>query len=262
MYTRDEIHAEAEAFAQKNFGISAEDAFGRMQRGDCGHSSVENKLREYASLCGVPRGKGAVGYYNPRSRMPLVERTPGVCFSRFVEHINQLAMATLPTHTPFVLLGVEQGVARCGFVQPVTLHTSLGALEFELSQQLDTVPDDRGFRLRTLEYAYRLVRPNAGDALFRWEFLREPKDSPAWCRHHFHVHASVGDHDIGGFHLPTGPVLIEYVIRFLLNDLGVKKPDADWEELLAASEAKFHAEFRPLNSAWALVEREPTAPRV
>jgi hypothetical protein len=42
-------------------------------------------------------------------------------------------------------------------------------------------------------------------------------------------------------HTPTGFVLIEYVLRFLLTDLGVKAASEDWE-VLAASESRFFTE--------------------
>ena len=49
--------------------------------------------------------------------------------------------------------------------------------------------------------------------------------------------------DLNRLHTPTGFVLIEYVLRFLLTEMGVKATSDDWESILERSESKFFKEF-------------------
>ncbi|HKE13297.1 MAG TPA: hypothetical protein VKB80_00410 [Kofleriaceae bacterium] len=44
-------------------------------------------------------------------------------------------------------------------------------------------------------------------------------------------------------HVPTGFLLFEDLIRFLINDLGVRSPRKTWHQRLIDSEKRFHQEF-------------------
>lgn len=88
----------------------------------------------------------------------------------------------------------------------------------------------------------------ADDPLFRWEFVRFPSSGSFWCRNHLQGPINIG---VGGrtvnlndWHLPTGLVPIEEIIRFCIVDLGVPPLDVGvdtdgvpgWHTRLAGSE--------------------------
>ena len=128
-------------------------------------------------------------------------------------------------------------------------NTLLGPIELVLSQELDTHATHGGFRLRVLKCGYRIVVAEGPRdkraALLRWEYARELNEGDDWPQHHLHVHSSLAGADITGIHIPTGPVLIEYVIRFMISELGVTPARPDWRNSLDESEELFHKEFRP-----------------
>jgi hypothetical protein len=85
-------------------------------------------------------------------------------------------------------------------------------------------------------YGYHL-RSVEGDKLLRWDF--DPGLPPAWP----HVHldtatANVAGQAMSAHHLPTGRVLLEDVLRYLVHDCGVM-PVRDYEATLAVSEQWF-----------------------
>lgn len=104
-------------------------------------------------------------------------------------------------------------------------------------------------------YQYKLYAPDtfrAGDereALLRWEYVKQwPTANDQWCRHHLQgpVNLALG----GGvllqhLHLPTGYVVIEDVIRFCINDLGVPFLSAGWHQELEDSYKRFREESTP-----------------
>jgi hypothetical protein len=104
-------------------------------------------------------------------------------------------------------------------------------MDLSLKQTLDAVRDEtrRRVRLRTVSYAYTLQPHAWDDRLIRWEFVRFPGEDAFWSRHHvqgpldFEI---LDDRDtihqltLNEWHVPTGWVPIEEVIRFCLHDLG------------------------------------------
>jgi len=78
----------------------------------------------------------------------------------------------------------------------------------------------------------------------RFEYVSQDLDPSArWCRHHvqFHrdYHSVRGGFSPSKFHIPTGWVTIEEVIRFLITDLGVPPLIDKWDEELRESEKQF-----------------------
>lgn len=85
-------------------------------------------------------------------------------------------------------------------------------------------------------YSYH-VRTADGDKLLRWDF--DPGLPPSWP----HVHLDAATTDVAGkalsaHHLPTGRVLLEDVLRYLVHDCGVH-PARDYETTLTVSELWF-----------------------
>jgi hypothetical protein len=103
-------------------------------------------------------------------------------------------------------------------------------------------------RLQTVKYTYTLTPSGAQEPLFRWEYVRDIGDD-RWCRHHLQGPLALPVNDRGGivslndWHLPTGYVPFEEVLRFCVVDLGVTPLAADWHEVLRESYERFKADF-------------------
>lgn len=202
--------------------------------------------------------------------MPIRGNTQKECFEIFREHVAKLVGAVLPTKVtvlaPVMREDLNKRVLSFGAPGPQSKTVGLksrthGTIFVYLSQNLETVPEDGAFRLRTEKYSYFLYdrSPTSTDEpMFRWEYVADP-GSGKWCRHHFHVGRVVGPErqsiqlplsdghvDLNHLHIPTSFVLIEYVIRFLINDLGViPKDELTWQDTLRSSENRFFREFSP-----------------
>ena len=82
-----------------------------------------------------------------------------------------------------------------------------------------------------IDYQYTVAPLGSDDPLFRWEFVRFPSSGSFWCRNHLQGPINIG---VGGrmvnlndWHLPTGWVSIEEIIRFCIVDLGVPPLDTN-----------------------------------
>lgn len=207
--------------------------------------------------------------------MPIVRNSPKDCFDFFRSHVAKLIKDTLFTNEIVMVQKVRgdesKGVLSLGRPDqrsvPLESQTH-GKVYVYLAQQLRAVPHERGtFRLTTEQYNYNLFDREPGPAdepLFRWEYVAKPNAATdKWCRHHFHFHVgkvlegeprrpivlplSKGTVDLNRLHVPTGFVLIEHVIRFLINDLSVRGVEG-WEQALMNSENRFFQEFSPKTS--------------
>ena len=203
--------------------------------------------------------------------MPIRGSTPRECFDTFRDHVSDLVVNTLPTDAivrcPLIKGDESKRVLSLGpanqrsVALPSVVH---GRIHVYLAQNLEVAREKDGrFRLTTKNYNYGLFdrEPGATDEpLFRWEYVADPGPEGKWCRSHFHVGigqtprapiaVTIGktEADLHHLHIPTGFVLIEHVIRFLINDLGVP-PKASWEAKLRESEDKFFAEFSSKTSS-------------
>ena len=141
---------------------------------------------------------------------------------------------------------------------------TLGKVYLSLAQDLLAKPCEGAHQLTTLQYWYKVFDVQLGqldEPLFRWE--RSPVESgKQHCKHHFQVgkvhgderrraievHLGAGMLDLNRVHLPTGYVLIEDVLRFLISELGVKPATDKWESVLRESEGRFFREFNSRTS--------------
>lgn len=207
--------------------------------------------------------------------MPIEGRTAEDCFEQYRGHIGPLIAATLtkkhivnlprlqhkPNARP-MYLGHDK-------LKAVALESSThGRIHLQLSQDLEAVPSDDGkFQLKTRQYWYKVLCGDpkfTDEPLFRWEYVKNPDPGDRWCRHHFQVGKVMGGRDgeqpkaisvplgdgqadLNRLHVPTGYVLIEYVIRFLITDFGIDPPCGldQWEQELERSEATFFERFSP-----------------
>jgi hypothetical protein len=184
--------------------------------------------------------------------MPIIKRTPSECFDTFADHIRGLIAATVSARYPLATLFNEpRMILSFREDQPIAvpIETSYGRLYFYLGQSLEAVEDPEGYRLKTMQYWYRIQGTSdfKSQSIMRWEY-----DATTAIDHHARHHAQLatslglgdGSLDLNKAHLPTGWVTIEEVVRFMIVDLGMIPPCGDeWPALVSESEHKFFMEF-------------------
>lgn len=190
--------------------------------------------------------------------MPIEGRTVFEASRAFSDHLNRLLNRTL-TASRVIAFGSEESpriqvaFRQQGRLTSAPLHTKYGPVTLYLGQLCEGVSTTPGrLRLITVEYKYTLTiggreSPATREPLFRWEYVRDPQGE-TWCRHHLQgpVSVSFGRDSVvslNDVHLPTGYVPIEEIIRFCLNDLGVRPLSPDWDRILRESYAQFRQEF-------------------
>lgn len=103
--------------------------------------------------------------------------------------------------------------------------------------QSDSDIDPRQWETSSAGYSYQ-VREIEGSELiaFHWHPGREHQpDFP-----HVHITGQAGMVSIQKqHHIPTGRVSLESVVRFAIEELGVRPLRPDWDRLLAAGQAAF-----------------------
>lgn len=192
--------------------------------------------------------------------MPIYGRTLREAATTFEHHLNALLTKTI-TLTPIQFLEFpHRGQVIFGFPRQgrprgsIELATKYGLMELYLGQTCDAVEDEdaRQLRLRTISYEYDLRPVAMDDHLVRWEFVRFPGRRSRWSRHHVQGQISIDILDdnnqiqsvnLNDWHLPTGWVPIEEVIRFCLHDLEARALSAPEEWHLALIES--YETFRP-----------------
>lgn len=184
--------------------------------------------------------------------MPIEGRSLKKAANTFREHLNQVLAKTI-TPAPVSMVIEPAGAARMSFrsggvVSGVTIATRRGEAELFLLQVCDSDVDGSGLhQLRTQKYTYTITPAAHAQPLLRWEYVRDREPEHArWCRHHLQgpVKLSWGDGlSLNDWHLPTGYVPFEEVIRFCIDDLGVKPLSAEWHEVLDESYRKFTTSF-------------------
>ena len=149
-----------------------------------------------------------------------------------------------------------------GKVTTSLLNTRYGAMDLYIGLFCDAVTRDSpsDLWLRTTSYAYSLQPARMGQPLFRWEYVRPPdleptqswEDNPSdWCRNHIQgdVTLEIADQrgmihrvPLNDWHLPSGWVGLEEVIRFCIVDLKVPAQPG-WNRVLKENSGVFMPEF-------------------
>ncbi len=182
--------------------------------------------------------------------MAITGRTPNECFKEFAEHMRKLATATVSKNALLALVENEGERAGLRFREHgsailAELNTKYGKLYFSLAQELEAVQETKKqYRLSTRRYWYRLQSTPALDAqaLIRWEYEISSDRGPA--PHHVQADAKAGPLDLNHLHVPSGRVMIEDVIRFLIVDLEHKPPcGEDWPDVLEKSARDYFEKF-------------------
>jgi hypothetical protein len=185
-------------------------------------------------------------------------KTAKDCFDQFTAHLNPLLRATISKTAQLQIAQLdEKGILGWAGGEYLPIRTKFGMLYFWLAQSLEcshepSQPASQRYRLSTREYWYRLQRdhdPN-GAALIRWEYmspLHAKYKDKRWCWRHVQLEGSTnlpgGRLNFNRLHTPSGYVVIEDVLRSLINDLGVRAQNANWHQILIASEKEFKENF-------------------
>jgi hypothetical protein len=117
--------------------------------------------------------------------------------------------------------------------EPLALRSpAIGAIQLRLRQQFHVVRAERAkYHISTAAYFYRLD-DEKGHELIAWHW------HPAQRVNYPHAHVDCGA-ITSSAHLPTGRVSIESVLRFVLNDLGVRARREDYADVLDEAERAF-----------------------
>lgn len=192
--------------------------------------------------------------------MPITGRKPGECFKTFRDHLGPVLAATLGSqHQVFCRNDGNRSSLSLGSPSAigVRLTSSRGSFIFSLRQNLEVIRTEEGKRwqLKTREYRYAIYDSDdvLAEARMRWDYVSQVPAGKRWCKHHFQMGRIAGkavsapfndgELDLNRLHTPTGFVLIEYVLRFLLTDLGVAPASPSWESVLDSSQEKFFKQF-------------------
>jgi hypothetical protein len=192
--------------------------------------------------------------------VPFSGRSLGEASRVFVEHLNQVLHTTV-TQMP-LSLEISRSVANIRFrrgsdAATVRLQTQYGPMALYVGYLCNTVVDASGVHaLRIASYRYALLPDGHTESLLRWEYIRTPAEDAEYCRNHFQGPISLGirnrsgiDANLQHWHLPTGWVPLEEVIRFCIVDLGVTPLSEAWSQILRENHERFSYEFSDLGEA-------------
>jgi len=127
------------------------------------------------------------------------------------------------------------------------VRTRHGRLILSLQQRILASCSARSpITVDTVRYRYSLAVDRDVDALLRWDGHHGSRsgDLP-YCSHHLQGTLAIelprSAARLNDFHLPTGHVLMQDILRFLIADLGVRPLHQDWDRVLNESEPAAHA---------------------
>ncbi len=191
--------------------------------------------------------------------MPIEGATVYEASKAFSDHLNRLLNTTL-THMRLQAVGRDESVRVAisfreqGKPTEAPLNTKYGPMTLFIGQLCEGVTVGNGRqRLTTVTYQYTLTLGERGqqyppEPFLRWEYIRTPEKGGLWCRHHLQGTPLIpfgrsGPLPLNDFHLPTGYVPIEEIIRFCIVDLEVRALSANWSDILHRSYVQFRNEF-------------------
>lgn len=185
-------------------------------------------------------------------------KTAKDCFDQFSAHLNSLVQSTISKNAHLRIEALEdKGILGWSDGKFLPINTQFGKLYFWLAQSLECTYEpkesaNKRYRLSTREYWYRLQRTDAldGASLIRWEYMSpghvKYKDK-RWCWRHVQLDGSTnlpgGKMNWDRLHTPSGYVVVEDVIRFVIHDLKVRPRTKEWHDLLMDSNNKFKMDF-------------------
>jgi hypothetical protein len=128
------------------------------------------------------------------------------------------------------------------------LHTVYGPLVLSLDQIVTSTKVGGRHRLQTVRYRYSLAPDRVTEALVRWDYCRSDEHGDrTFCRRHLQgvlpIRLPKGMARLNDFHLPTGYVAIEDILRFTIVDLEVAPLSGDWDAILKESSGDFREQL-------------------
>lgn len=192
-------------------------------------------------------GRSADPLSEAYSLVSFLARTPREAFRTFQNNVNSILNKVLTRYRlEFFVRTAAQDQATLAFFdrRRVAVAVSLPPSPWYLHLGLEVraVPEEKGYGLQILKYAYRIQRPPSiqDEAEVRFEYVSPLIDPDfRYNRHHVQFHrdswSGSPDFSLSKLHIPTGGVTIEDVIRFLIVDLGVPPLTEQWEEELRRS---------------------------
>lgn len=188
--------------------------------------------------------------YSPR---PLSTRSDAHEVAREFAALLRHILCVSVTRTPLRSQVVEPGsgdwtrtewivIAGDGLVgKPVELNDGTWLL---VEHRLGIREKGGSFWLTTLSYGYRWqANEDDGSWIVAWDYERERREPPMF---HLHVRCAPGFYpsdrrDFSKLHLPSGRVILEDVIRFLVMEQEVPTVSDNWHDTLAEAEEIFRA---------------------
>lgn len=185
--------------------------------------------------------------------MPIEGDTLRAAAQTFCDWVNRVLNTTV-TEARLQILEVQDTphvqftFRQAGRAITVPLRTRFGPMRLYLGQIFDSerTPEGR-HRLFTIAYRYGVIPEGGRDFLLRWEYTRTLPPGKVHCRHHLQgiveFPLPVGPASLDAFHLPTGYVPFEDVLRFCIVDLGVQPLTDEWDATLRASYDRFKSDL-------------------
>jgi len=179
--------------------------------------------------------------------MSIFNKNPNELFKDFVDYINWVLNKTITEHPLFwVSLGPSY-IAQMQFTRSKAVKIGSSPFSFSIVQTLVANNEhnikefERQYRLETHEYHYHIYRKTTKDPIVRFEYERKLRWKAKHCRHHCHLLFKKWGINFKKVHVPTGWVLIEDLIRFIIVDLGCPTlcNEEKWRVLLDKSEDDF-----------------------
>lgn len=181
------------------------------------------------------------------------KNTPAMAFDRFHRPIEKALGCitaqrllipqrhTLVPDRPYSIVLAEADPVPLDGLSSVTLSVSH---QFKIVKKVEL--ENGPFKATTLRYEYQFATSD-GDNLITFHWAPDTNDIAQKTYPHMHIGTSMLSKETpilpGRFnkaHIPTGRVSIESVVRFAIEELGVRPLKRDWQRALDRSEATFH----------------------
>ncbi len=121
------------------------------------------------------------------------------------------------------------------------MRTRHGWLILSLQQRILASESARSpVAIDTVRYRYSLAIDRDVDALLRWDGHHGRRSvEHLYCSHHLQGTLAIelprAAARLNDIHVPTGHVLVQDILRFLIADLGVRPLHHDWDRVLQES---------------------------
>jgi hypothetical protein len=185
---------------------------------------------------------------------PFTASNPEKTIQAFRSYIAELLNSTI-TDAPLSIIVARRSASELKAALSLGGKTDIGRavplrqkpLHLFLVQSVAVIREGkaREWRLKTLQYSYRIQGGPSFDSewYFRFEYKSREIEDSLHPRRHLHLPVSLNCGtkrvDLSRVHIPTGHVAIEELIRFLIEELGVKAKTRDWDSILQKTEEKF-----------------------